>query len=162
MSYSAVSFTAGETPTAAKWNLLGSNDASFNDASGTPAVPKLVNRQDIAANSTVDDQLLQFGWTYVTGDGSNLREAVTVTFPTAYDSAPVVFPVSLGYRTGSNPTAVGDFSSIASSLGDLGWLVTVYSITTTNCIIEINKSATALAASTRLGIGWLSIGTKSR
>lgn len=30
MSYSAWSVIAGETPTATKWNLLGSNDADFN------------------------------------------------------------------------------------------------------------------------------------
>lgn len=34
MSYTPVVFFAGETPTAAKWNLLGQNDASFNDGSG--------------------------------------------------------------------------------------------------------------------------------
>lgn len=34
MAYSAWAVIAGEQPTAAKWNLLGSNDASFNDGSG--------------------------------------------------------------------------------------------------------------------------------
>lgn len=31
MAYSAFSVVFGETPSAAKWNLLGANDATFND-----------------------------------------------------------------------------------------------------------------------------------
>lgn len=34
MAYTAWSVLAGEQPTAAKWNLLGTNDASFNDGTG--------------------------------------------------------------------------------------------------------------------------------
>lgn len=32
--YATISFTAGEQPTTAKWNLVGSNDASFNNGNG--------------------------------------------------------------------------------------------------------------------------------
>lgn len=34
MAYSAQTFVADEQPTTAKWNILWSNDASFNDGSG--------------------------------------------------------------------------------------------------------------------------------
>lgn len=34
MAYASWSVVFGEQPTAAKWNLLGSNDASFNDGTG--------------------------------------------------------------------------------------------------------------------------------
>lgn len=34
MSYSAWSVVFGEQPSAAKWNILGSNDSSFNDGTG--------------------------------------------------------------------------------------------------------------------------------
>lgn len=37
MAYAAWSVVAGEQPTAAKWNILGTNDASFNDGSGFAA-----------------------------------------------------------------------------------------------------------------------------
>lgn len=37
MAYSAWSVVAGEQPTAAKWNILGTNDASFNDGTGIAA-----------------------------------------------------------------------------------------------------------------------------
>lgn len=32
--YASITFTAGEQPTTAKWNLIGSNDASFNTGTG--------------------------------------------------------------------------------------------------------------------------------
>lgn len=34
MAYASWSVTFGEQPSAAKWNILGTNDASFNDGSG--------------------------------------------------------------------------------------------------------------------------------
>lgn len=34
MAYASISFTFGEIPSAAKWNILGTNDASFNDGTG--------------------------------------------------------------------------------------------------------------------------------
>lgn len=124
--------------------------------------PVTTDRQDIAANSTASDPHIQYGWTYVTGDAANLREAITITFPVAYDSAPVVIPGSVGYRTGSNPSTIGDLTSVAGGLGDFGWLVSVHSITTTTCVLEINKHVTAIPAATRLGLSWIAIGPKAR
>lgn len=37
MAYAAWSVIAGEQPTASKWNILGTNDASFNDGTGIAA-----------------------------------------------------------------------------------------------------------------------------
>jgi hypothetical protein len=37
MAYAAWSVTFGEQPTASKWNILGTNDASFNDGTGIAA-----------------------------------------------------------------------------------------------------------------------------
>lgn len=36
MAYSSWSVVYGEVPSAAKWNILGTNDASFNDGTGLP------------------------------------------------------------------------------------------------------------------------------
>lgn len=38
MAYTAWSVVFGEQPSAAKWNILGSNDASFNDGTGVAAL----------------------------------------------------------------------------------------------------------------------------
>lgn len=47
MAYQSWSVVFGEQPSAAKWNILGTNDASFNDGtgigSGTITNPKLTN-----------------------------------------------------------------------------------------------------------------------
>ena len=47
MAYSAWSVVFGEQPSASKWNILGANDASFNDgsgiASGAISLAKLAN-----------------------------------------------------------------------------------------------------------------------
>lgn len=36
MAYAAISFVFNEQPSTAKWNILGTNDASFNDGTGLP------------------------------------------------------------------------------------------------------------------------------
>lgn len=162
MAYAAFSVVFGEQPSAAKWNILGTNDSSFNDATGTPSVVKGVNRQDIAANSVVTNQQLQSGWTYVTGDGVNKRESVTITFPVAFDSAPVVTSTSIGVLVGSNPDSIDDFNaSIAGTAGDLGWLVSVHNVSTTGCVLTINDTAT-LTSTWRLGLSWIAVGTITR
>jgi len=62
MAYASWSVTLGEQPTAAKWNILGTNDASFNDGTGIAAAAILGTHLDanvgagwITANET---------WTY--------------------------------------------------------------------------------------------------
>lgn len=49
MAYTAWSVTAGEVPTSTKWNILGTNDAGFND--GTNIVAGAINNTHIAANA---------------------------------------------------------------------------------------------------------------
>lgn len=54
MAYVAWSVVFGEQPTAAKWNILGQNDASFNDGSGigNGAIARLRNSQIFTASGT--------------------------------------------------------------------------------------------------------------
>lgn len=49
MGYAAWSVVAGEQPTASKWNILGTNDSSFNDGTGLGA--GAVGTSAIAANA---------------------------------------------------------------------------------------------------------------
>jgi hypothetical protein len=124
--------------------------------------PVATDRQDIAANSTASDPHIQYGWTYVTGDGSNKRETISITFPTAFDSAPIVLAQSAGLLVGSNPAAIGDLvTNIPGTAGDIGWLVTAYAITTSGCTLSINSTA-AFTSTWRLGIVWVAIGAKAR
>lgn len=51
MAYAAWSVTAGEVPTSTKWNILGTNDAGFND--GTNIAAGAINNTHIAAAALV-------------------------------------------------------------------------------------------------------------
>lgn len=59
--YTAITFVAGEQPTTAKWNLIGSNDASFNTGLG-------FNDDIILARHIADDQV---DHTHMNWDGTN-------------------------------------------------------------------------------------------
>ena len=60
--YTAITFVANEQPTTAKWNLIGSNDASFNTGNG-------FNDDIILARHVADDQLNadHMDWAVATG-----------------------------------------------------------------------------------------------
>lgn len=57
MAYTSWSVIYGEQPSAAKWNILGTNDASFNDGTGIDAGVVLPNHLLAAASS-----LNTWGW----------------------------------------------------------------------------------------------------
>lgn len=50
MAYASWSVVFGEQPSAAKWNILGTNDASFNDGTGIGAVLKNSNLSTTAGD----------------------------------------------------------------------------------------------------------------
>lgn len=55
MAYAAFSVVFGEQPSAAKWNILGTNDASFNDGSGLPtanSVSATVNTSETTTSTS--------------------------------------------------------------------------------------------------------------
>jgi len=112
MAYSAQTFSAFETPTTAKWNLLWSNDASFHDGTGIDndvvLARHLINGQiyrrqggsstvwDTTGTTTYDvsatDVKWQGGKLAVAADNSNN----VVTFPVAYTYTPLVFVTPSG------------------------------------------------------------------
>lgn len=58
MAYASWSVAFGEQPSAAKWNILGTNDASFNNGTGLPtagAVASYVATSETVASSTYSD-----------------------------------------------------------------------------------------------------------
>lgn len=52
MSYASWSVVFGEQPSAAKWNILGTNDASFNDGSGLPMTNMAVSQVATSETTT--------------------------------------------------------------------------------------------------------------
>lgn len=91
MAYASWSVTFGEQPSAAKWNILGTNDASFNDGTG-------IGTNAIAAAS-LSTSAIKLGYSALTADvgtsGTSNTEATglatTVTIPAGGRSVLILF-----------------------------------------------------------------------
>ena len=166
MAFQSWSVVYGEQPSASKWNILGTNDASFNDGTGiandtilathTEELPKLVNRQDNTTDNTVEDQLVQVGWGFIIGDTTvGIQEAVT--FPVAYDSAPIVICNYCG-TSSTDPALISDLSASAADTNRYGRAMIITTTGFTAGIVDVAGSS----ASVRYGYTWIAIGSKAR
>lgn len=109
MAYASWSVVFGEQPSAAKWNILGTNDASFNDGTGLGTnvindsslkYGKVRTRQGGSATNwqtsgttTYDykgtNTFIQCGTLAITSN------PIAVTFPTAFNQVPIVVASSI-------------------------------------------------------------------
>lgn len=167
MAYVAWSVVFGEQPSAAKWNILGSNDASFNDGTGLNAASivstKLVEayvrgvRQDdnnnSITNTAVTDQKLKFGWGQIVGNGTGVLTG-TVTFDTAFTTTPVVMGGMLAAKAGSAATNIGQLiTANAASV-----TCQVEDITTTTFAVSLRLSSGSFGSGDYFGFWWQAIG----
>lgn len=105
--YTSISFTAGEQPTTAKWNLIGSNDASFNNGNGfNDGI--IVNRHlgsAVVAYSNIDTTTLPFQFTGMYPDfyisattsmtaGNSAVDTVTLPRAIATGEKVIIIPTS--------------------------------------------------------------------
>lgn len=121
-----------------------------------PDLAKIVNRKDNNTNNTVSNQLIQYGWGFIAGTGAAYASE-TVTFPVAYDTAPIVTVTGLGRKDGSDPAAITEFNLDTDTIPHL------FNISTTGFSVTIESmSATAMPSGRRLGYSWIAIGTKAR
>ena len=93
MAYQAWSVTFGEQPSASKWNILGTNDASFNDGTGIDA-KKIITRHlglEYALVSASADTTVSTN-TNITG--------ATVTFTPAVASYALIWMFGRGLANG--------------------------------------------------------------
>jgi len=112
MAYTSWSVVFGEQPSAAKWNILGTNDASFNDGSGlnnisnpitaassshlklvagtNKLVKTTVLRQDDTTNSYQSGNTVMLtGWGVFTPGVANVASEI-VTFGVTFSQRPIV------------------------------------------------------------------------
>jgi hypothetical protein len=186
MTYTAFSVVFGEQPSAAKWNLLGANDAALRDGSGqqwannqniqalnASAVAKNMIRlgsdnymklsqlpyQQDTTNSTKEDVLFQTGWGFIsTGGGGVSQITETVTFPVAFTTLLGIETTTVGLLAGSDPASI--IALTATTGGDI--ISSIYQPTATNFISSLKVAGgTNFAASQRWGYSWLAWGTKS-
>lgn len=148
--------------------VIKSADVNLNlsgiaDGSLAPALPKVINRQDNTTNNTVSNQLIQYGWGWVQGDGVNRILTETVTLPVAYDTAPVIIAQGNYALNGSDPATIGDLSVIGGNFMAKAGAITTSNFTLT--IVRVSSDGndpTVLSTVSRFGYVWIAIGTKAR
>jgi len=104
MAYSSWSVVFNEQPSASKWNILGTNDASFNDGTGigNDAITdtklvygKIRSRQGGSATNWGTAGTTTFDYsatnTFIqVGSKAIAATPTTITFPTAFNQVPLV------------------------------------------------------------------------
>lgn len=174
MAYAAFSVVFGEQPSASKWNILGTNDASFNNGSGIqPTNPIIAGGssyldlegsantgvklhfpfQADTTNSYPTKLLIQHGWGFV-GGASATETNETVTFPTAYDSTPFFLAQAIGYKA-TDPTSISDF------LTNTGMIVLGRPTNASTGTIHVIDYQGGNLGTTRYGYQWIAIGVKT-
>lgn len=156
MAYASWSVVFGEQPSAAKWNILGTNDAHFNDLIGLVGTDTVVHNipyQANTSNSVRDSVLIQHGYgVIVAGVAASFTE--TVTFPTAYDSIPIVICCAGGDDTAGGTTLGSGGNE------DQSFHVRPISVTTTNFVAN-GRALANWGGSTTQFYHWISIGVNT-
>ncbi|MFA5937324.1 MAG: hypothetical protein WC822_05640 [Candidatus Paceibacterota bacterium] len=87
MAYQSWSVVFGEQPSASKWNILGTNDASFNDGSGI-ADDAIINRHladdSVTGNNlSLTQQAYELASSFATSSTTYVDSGIKVTLPDA-------------------------------------------------------------------------------
>lgn len=151
-----------------KWN--GSAWINPADNPTTPYVPptttnlsQAINRQDNTTNSVVSNQSVQFGWGWITGDGVNRQQTEAVTFPVAFDVAPIVICAFCGHKATTDPADITELSVINSTVAGTGYAITTSGFTALiRRVSNDGNDPGVLSTVNRYGYAWVAIGTKSR
>lgn len=125
-------------------------------AAKTEQLPQLTDRQDDTTDNSVTDQNMQIGWGWKLGVAAESMTE-TVTFPNAYDSAPVVLISSLGFKT-TDPDSIDDFDTNSATIVEL----TSISTTGFTAFIATRDAGVNLNTGRRYGYSWMAIGTIAR
>lgn len=134
-------------PSASYWGSASILAADIANAAVTPVkgpdLAKAVDRQLNTTNSVVTNQLIQAGYNTTASFASATSKDITVTFPTAYDVAPMVV------ATTQNATGNIDDTTVS-----------VTAITTTQ--FTARARVAIYGAATAVNVYWIAIGTKAR
>lgn len=140
------SFTAGTT--------ISSSDVNENFTETVTAV----NRQDNTTNNDVTNQKIQYGWGWITGNGSSDIASEIVTLPVTLDDIPVVIASLAGYKN-SDPSDLGDVNLL---IGQSGVLVTGQNASRSSFTLTIGSiDGGNLVNGRRYVYQWIAIGTKA-
>lgn len=125
------------------------------DSVGTSTVVHNIPYQADTTNSVRDSVLIQHGWG-VKVPGAAGAGSETVTFPTAYDSAPIVIAVGGGDNASGTLTYGAGTSAVKS------FLVEANTVTATNFLLAFFTSdGTSWDANDSVFYQWIAIGVKT-
>jgi len=169
--YTAITFVANEQPTTAKWNLIGSNDSSFNLGTGLEDAviinrhlaanavtgDKISNyktlRQDDTTNSTETAARILTGWGVIPVSTGQSIYGEGITFNGAFTSKPIVLAQYSGDSLSN--TANGGGNTIEGIV-----VSKVHSITTTGFQVYFAKPNGTNWGGNGFGYyNWIAIGT---
>lgn len=124
----------------------------------TPGTAKLVAiqtvRQNITTNTYQPNTIIQYGWNYIQGDGSNTRLSKDITFPIPFQSAPVVRTNFLAF-CGSTPVSITNFTTTTDSVFE--WRA--YNIGTSTFRAEFKTPSSPPGTANFVGFSWEAFGT---
>lgn len=113
-------------------------------------------QQGNTTNTTKDNIIIQYGWTYTQGNGTNTSNTKAVTFPKAFTSPPAVILTPLG-ETGATPT-----TPYGTNLGGVGYApiprVGILSATGFSWQISAQTTGNPWNSATTLIASWIAIG----
>lgn len=117
--------------------------------------------QSITTNSAPTGLTVQYGWSFVAGNGSSRSVTKTITFPAAFSDVPIVFVTDIGAKGSSDPTGPGDTSATGTQTTRTG----IEDTTATNFIAVVSRSSAdgadpgVLPTASRYMFSWVAIGT---
>lgn len=167
MGYQAWSVVFGEQPSAAKWNILGTNDASFNDGTGlnTGAVQQQVSTLTgaVASGATTiprDDTIpqntegVQFMTLAITPKAAANILVIEVVAHLASSAANISFTGALFQDSTANALAVGtNFLATATAICPIIIRHTMAAGTTSSTTFKLRAGGDAAGTTTFNGSG---------
>lgn len=119
-----------------------------------------IPRRNGTTNDTLENVLIQTGWGYGVGDNTNATTFSNVSFPISYGSSnpPILLISTLGYLSGSNPTAISDFNSGAGFYFVASPLSTGAGFSPS---VLARDAGQTNSTTVRYGYSWIAIGAKA-
>lgn len=154
MAYASWSVVFGEQPSAAKWNILGTNDASFNDGTGVVDGSQVgYANATLATTSTTTAQIPFDNTIPQSGEGTEVLTCA-ITPKSTTNILRVTACVLIGSGTGSpNITAAVFRDATANAIAAQTWSLGVSGDAQT-IIVQVDEVAGSVASTTfKLRVG---------
>lgn len=172
MSYSAQTFVADEQPTTAKWNILWSNDASFNDGTGI-ADDAIISRHIAAgelienvnyqtdnnnsiSSSTNQKVKFQQGWNQAVGNNTSAF-TIAVTFPAAFTTILGVMTTLNAVKATTAATSITDLNANYHTTSEV-FGISAGAVTTSGFTANLARTTGNFSSTTYYGFSWLAWG----